>query len=146
MKQKAIERGWHRYRPRETRRDTDLRYLALTALPTAALWIPYNFAQVLNGPLSPANNVDPTPRPLPLWGADRTYLNAVERFAPLAALVVVAHVSGKPNAMTAFWSTCLFWRRLAHALVFLLGILYVRTIIFTLGFVAVVGLFRKVIS
>jgi uncharacterized MAPEG superfamily protein len=36
--------------------------------------------------------------------------------------------------------------RLAHALVYLLGIPYVRTIIFTLGFVAVVGLFWEVIS
>ena len=86
---------------------TDLRYLALTAILTAALWIPYVVAQVLtNGPLAPANYVDPTPRPLPLWGrrADRAYLNAVECFAPFAALVIVAHISGKADAMTAFWS------------------------------------------
>jgi uncharacterized MAPEG superfamily protein len=128
---------------------TDLRYLALTAFLTAALWIPYVVAQVLtNGPLAPANYVDPAPRPLPLWGrrADRTYLNAVECFAPFAALVIVAHISGKADAMTAFWSGCFFWLRLAHAVVYLLGIPYVRTLIFTLGFVAVVGLFWEVIS
>ena len=57
-----------------------------------------------NGPLAPPNYVDPAPRPLPLWGrrADRTYLNAVEGFAPLAALVITVHLAGKADAMTAF--------------------------------------------
>lgn len=128
---------------------TDLNYLAYTAILTAALWIPYVVAQVTaNGPLAPANYVDPTPRPLPPWGrrADRAYLNAVECFAPFAALVLVAHVSGKADAMTAFWATCFFWLRLAHAVVYLLAVPYVRTVIFTLGFVAVVGIFWEVIK
>jgi uncharacterized MAPEG superfamily protein len=36
--------------------------------------------------------------PVPSWGkrSDRTYLNAVESFAPFAALVIIAHVAGKP--------------------------------------------------
>ena len=128
---------------------TDLRYLAFTAILTAALWIPYVVCQVLtNGPLAPANYVDPTPRPLPPWGrrADRAYLNAVENFAPFAALVIIAHIAGKADAMTAFWSVCFFWLRLAHALVYLFGIPYVRTIVFTLGFFTVVGLFWQVVS
>jgi len=127
---------------------TDLFYLACTAILTAALWIPYVVAQVVtNGFLAPANYVDPTPRPLPPWGrrADRTYINAVECFAPFAALVLVAHVAGKADAMTAFWAACYFWLRLAHAVVYLLAVPYVRTLIFTLGFVAVAGLFVEVI-
>jgi uncharacterized MAPEG superfamily protein len=128
---------------------TDLTYLALTAILTAALWIPYVVCQVMsNGFLAPPNYVDPTARPVPLWGkrADRAYLNAVETFAPFAALVLVAHVAGKADAMTAFWSMCFFWLRLAHAVVYLLAIPYVRTLIFTLSFVAVVGLFVEVIK
>jgi uncharacterized MAPEG superfamily protein len=127
---------------------TDLTYLAYTAILTAALWIPYVIAQVTtNGPLAPANYVDPAPRPLALWGkrADRAYLNAVECFAPFATLVIIAHVSGKADAMTAFWAICFFWLRLAHAVVYLLAIPYVRTLIFTLGFVAVAGIFWQVI-
>src|SRR6476619_1432430 len=123
---------------------TDLKYLAFTAMLTAALWIPYVVSQVMtNGFLQPQNYVDPAPRPLPLWGrrADRAYLNAVEVFAPFAALVIVAHIAGKANAMTAFWAVCFFWLRLAHAVVYLLGVPYVRTVIFTLGFVCVVGIF-----
>jgi uncharacterized MAPEG superfamily protein len=127
---------------------TDLSYLAYTAILTAALWIPYVVSQVVtNGFLAPPNYVDPTPRPVPLWGkrADRTYMNAVECFAPFAALVLVAHVAGKADAMTAFWAMSFFWLRVAHAVVYLLGIPYVRTLIFTLGFACVVGLFVEVI-
>jgi uncharacterized MAPEG superfamily protein len=127
---------------------TDLMYLSLTAMLTAALWIPYIIAQVAtNGFLKPENYIDPAPRPVPLWGrrADRTYLNAVEVFAPFAALVIVAHVTGKANAMTAFWAAAFFWLRVIHAVVYLLGIAYVRTLVFTLGFIAVAGLFWEVI-
>jgi uncharacterized MAPEG superfamily protein len=128
---------------------TDLRYLALTAILTAALWIPYIVCQVMtNGFLEPTNYVDPAQRPVPLWGkrADRAYLNAVEAFAPFAALVLVAQVSGKADAMTAFWAACFFWLRLIHAVVYLVGIPYIRTLVFTLGFVAVVGIFVEVIK
>src|SRR5882672_4820580 len=122
---------------------TDLKYLALTALLTATLWIPYIIAQVqTNGFLTPGNYRDPTPRPVPLWGkrADRAYLNAVETFAPFAALIIVAQLTGKADAMTAFWAMFFFWIRLAHAIVYLFAIPFLRTLLFTLGFVAVAGI------
>jgi uncharacterized MAPEG superfamily protein len=128
---------------------TDLMYLAWTAMLTAALWIPYVIAQVKNnGPLKPNNYVDPTKRPLPHWGmrADRTYLNAVEVFAPFAALVIIAHLAGKANAMTAFWAACFFWLRVTHAVVYLLGVPYVRTVVFTAGFVAIGGIFWEIVK
>ena len=93
---------------------TDLTYLALTAMLTAALWIPYISCQVItNGLLRPAIYTDPAARPVPLWGkrADRAYMNAVETFAPFAALVLVAHVAGKANGMTAFFAASFFWLR-----------------------------------
>ena len=126
----------------------ELRYLAFTALLTAALWIPYIVAQVqTNGFLSGENYVDPTPRPVPLFGqrANRAHLNAVETFAPFAALVLIAHVAGKENGMTAFWAISFFWLRLVHAVVYWAAIPFIRTIVFTLGFVCVCGLFVAVI-
>jgi uncharacterized MAPEG superfamily protein len=128
---------------------TDLKYLAFTAILTASLWIPYITCQVMtNGNLTPQNYLDPTPRPVPFWGmrANRAYVNAVESFAPFAALVIVAHLAGKANATTAFLATSFFWLRLAHAVVYLLGIPYLRTVIFTLGYVAVIGIFWEVIK
>ena len=97
---------------------TDLKYLAWTALLTASLWIPYIVCQVMtNGNLRAADYLDPTPRPLPLWGQrlNRVHQNAVEVFAPFAALVLVAQITSKADAMTAFWAALFFWARLAHA-------------------------------
>ena len=127
---------------------TDLYYLAWTALLTASLWIVYIAAQVMtNGLLTPQNYVDPTPRKVPLWGqrANRAHLNAVESFAPFAALILIAHVAGKADGTTAFWAMAFFWLRLAHAIVFWLAFPYVRTVIFTLGWIAVVALFLHVV-
>jgi uncharacterized MAPEG superfamily protein len=127
----------------------DLKYLALTAILTASLWIPYIVAQVVaNGFLSPPNYVDPTPRPVPLWGkrADRAYLNAVETFAPFAALVIAIHLTGKADSITAFWTMSYFWLRLIHAVVYLAAIPYIRTLVFTLGYVAIIGLFVELMK
>jgi uncharacterized MAPEG superfamily protein len=127
----------------EGRMSVELNYLAWTALLTAALWIPYITCQVTtNGFLSGENYVNPAPRPVPLWGqrANRAHINAVETFAPFAALVLVAHVAGKESAMTAFWTMAFFWLRLVYSVVYLLAVPFVRTLLFTLGFVAVCGL------
>jgi uncharacterized MAPEG superfamily protein len=55
-------------------------------------------------------------------------------------------IAGKADGMTAFWAVSFFWLRLAHAVVYLLGIPYVRTLIFTLSYVAVVGMFVELIK
>ena len=126
----------------------DLTYLAWTALLTAALWIPYISGQVMtNGLLTPQNYRNPTAREVPLWGqrANRAHINAVEAFAPFAALVLVAHVGGVSNEATAMWAALFFWARLAHAVIYILGIPFLRTIIFTVGFVAIVGIFYEIV-
>jgi uncharacterized MAPEG superfamily protein len=128
---------------------TDLKYLAFTAILTASLWIPYIACQVMtNGNLTPQNYTDPTPRPVPLWGvrANRAHLNAVEAFAPFAALVIALHLTGKANAMTGFLAISFFWMRVGHALVYIFGVPYLRTLIYTLGYVAVLGLFWELIK
>lgn len=128
---------------------TELTYLALTAMLTAALWIVYIACQVqTNGFLSPQDYVDPEPRPVPLWGkrAHRAYLNAVETFAPFAALVLIIHVTSQSNGTTAFLTMAFFWLRLIHAVVYWFAVPYVRTIVFTLGFLCVVGLFWQVVT
>jgi uncharacterized MAPEG superfamily protein len=90
---------------------TDLQYLACTALLTASLWIPYIVCQSMtNGVLAPQNYADPAPRPVPLWGqrANRAHINAVEAFAPFAALILIAQVAGKADATTAFCAIAFF--------------------------------------
>ena len=128
---------------------TDLKYLAFTAMLTAALWIPYVASQVMtNGFLAPENYVDPAPRPVPLWGkrADRVYINAVETFAPFAVLVILIQLTNKADAMTAFWTMSFFWLRVAHADVYWAAIPFIRTLVFTLGFACVIGLFIELMK
>jgi len=127
----------------------ELKYLALTAMLTASLWIPYVVAQVAtNGFLGPQNYVDPTPRKLPFWGmrADRVYMNAIETFAPFAALVIAIQLTGKANPMTAFWAASFFWLRVAHAIVYWAAVPFIRTVVFTLGFVCIIGLFVELMK
>ena len=52
----------------------------------------------------------------------------------------------KANATTAFCSASFFWLRLAHAVVYLLAIPYLRTLLFTLGFFAVAGIFWQLFA
>lgn len=127
---------------------TELTYLALTAMLSAALWIPYIASQVMtNGNLTPQNYVDPAPRSVPLWGmrAHRAYLNSVEVFAPFAALVLIIHATGQSNGTTALLCMAFFWLRLIHAVVYWLALPYVRTLAFTLAFLCVAGLFWQAV-
>jgi uncharacterized MAPEG superfamily protein len=122
----------------------DLFYLALTAFLTATLWLPYIASQIItNGPMKPENYTDPTARPIHLWGqrANRAYMNALEAFAPFAALVLIAHLTGKVDATVMFWIIFFFWVRVGHAVVYLLGWPYIRTVFFSLGFIAVASIF-----
>jgi uncharacterized MAPEG superfamily protein len=126
----------------------DLKYLAWTAILTAALWIPYIACQVMtNGALTAENYRDPTPRSVPLWGAraNRAHLNAVEVFAPFAALVVIGHLVGKADAI-GIWAMAFFWVRVIHAVIFWVGIPLLRTIVFTLGFIVECVIFWIVIT
>ncbi len=128
---------------------TELSFLAYTAMLSASLWILYIVAQVqTNGFLSRQDYVDPSPRPVPLWGvrAHRAYLNSVEVFAPFAALVLILHVTGQENSTTAFLAMAFFWLRLIHAVVYWFAIPYIRTLVFTLGFLCAVGLFWQAIT
>ena len=58
--------------------------------------------------------------------------------------MLIAHVAGKEGALTAFCAAAFFWLRLVYAIVYLAGFPFIRTIVFTLGFVAICGLFWAV--
>ena len=74
---------------------------------------------------------------LPAWAAraKRAHLNLVENLAPFAILVLAAHVSDKANAATALGASIFFWGRVAHALIYSMGIVYLRTLAFAIALV-----------
>ena len=120
---------------------TELFYLLLSAILTGVLWIPVVVGYVTSrGPLTPADyKVAPT-KPLPDWvnRANRAHLNAVENLAPFAAVVLIAQASGVSTPVTAACAAVYFYARLVHAIVHLggIGVLMVRTVAFTVGWVA----------
>ena len=61
--------------------------------------------------------------------AKRAHLNMVENLVLFAALVLVAAVGGKANAMTAMGAMIFFWARLGYAIVYLIGIPWLRTVL-----------------
>ena len=69
--------------------------------------------------------------------ARRAHLNMVENMVLFTALVLVAAVAGKANTMTAMGALIFFWARLVYAVIYLLGIPWLRTLAW---FVSVIGM------
>ena len=69
--------------------------------------------------------------------ARRAHLNMIENMVLFTALVLVAAVAGKANAMTAMGALIFFWARLIYAAIYLLGIPWLRTLAW---FVSVIGM------
>jgi uncharacterized MAPEG superfamily protein len=67
--------------------------------------------------------------------ARRAHANTVENLVPFAALVLVAHVSGRTNDMTALGAQVFFWARLAYAFIYTAGLVPWRTVAFGVGFI-----------
>ncbi len=59
--------------------------------------------------------------------ARRAHLNMIENMVLFTALVLVAAVAGKANAMTAMGALVFFWARLVYAVIYLLGLPWLRT-------------------
>ena len=59
--------------------------------------------------------------------AQRAHLNLLESLVLFAIVVLVAHVAGRANATTALGAQLFFWGRVAHAVIYLAGIPWLRT-------------------
>lgn len=76
------------------------------------------------------------------WG-ERAYgahMNAVENLVVFAPLALAVHVTGSSNETTVLACAIYFWARLIHALFYIVGIPYVRTISWTVGLIATLSL------
>ncbi len=122
----------------ETALTVDLRMLSYSALLALVLWIPYilsafavrGVSRVVGYPTGDYSD-------LPDWAqrAHRAHLNLLENLVPFAALVLVAHVSGAANEITALGVRLFFWGRLVQAAVHIAGIPWIRTFAFAVSWV-----------
>jgi uncharacterized MAPEG superfamily protein len=93
-----------------------------------------------------AGNRDDMP-PLESWAgrADRAHKNMVENLVLFAALVLAAHAAGRANAMTALGAQLFFWARLAYAIIYVAGIPWLRTAIWTISMIGLLLIFLQLL-
>jgi uncharacterized MAPEG superfamily protein len=124
---------------------TELTMLVLSAILCVALTLPYTQGIASKfGFAAAAGNRDDLPALTGWMGrAQRAHANMVENLVPFAAVVLAAQVAGKNGALTALGAQLFFWFRLAHAVVYIVGIPYLRTLVWL---VSVVGMALIVVA
>lgn len=77
--------------------------------------------------------------------AARAHRNMLENLVLFAALVLVAVVSQKTNAMTLLGAQIFFWARLVYAGVYIAGIPWLRTLVWTVSVVGLILIFVQLL-
>jgi uncharacterized MAPEG superfamily protein len=88
-------------------------------------------------------------RPIELTGlsgrAQRAHRNMLESLPLFIALVLIAQVAGKANGTTLLGAHLFFWGRLAHWLLYLAGIAWVRSLAWAVSVVGLVLIFMVLV-
>lgn len=116
----------------------ELHYLAYVAAFTGLLWVPYILDRMMVWGLPPTVGYPDNPPPQSPWARrlQKAHLNAVENLVVFATLILAAHALDISTVVTAQAAVIYFWARVAHAVVYTLAIPWLRTIAFTVGFLA----------
>lgn len=121
----------------------ELMWLTLTVILTGLLWVPYILDRIMvRGLMGAMGNPSRNDKPQSGW-AQRLYFahtNAVENLMIFAPLVLILDTMGISTQATAIACAVYFWARLAHVIVYTLGLPVFRTLAFAVGFAAQVTL------
>lgn len=121
----------------------ELLWLTLTVILTGVMWVPYILDRiVVRGLMGAMANPARNDKPQSAW-AQRLYFahtNAVENLIIFAPLVLILDAQGYSTEGTVIACAVYFWARLAHAVVYTMGVPVLRTLAFAVGFVAQVTL------
>jgi uncharacterized MAPEG superfamily protein len=117
----------------------ELFWLTATVILTGLLWVPYILDRVMVRGLMPAmGNPSPKDKPQSPW-AQRLYFahtNAVENLVIFAPLVMILDATNITSKVTVTACAVYFWARLVHAIIYTIGVPVLRTLAFTVGFIA----------
>ncbi len=127
----------------------EFRMLAYSAFLCLVLWIPYILAVTQTRGLAravgyPTGTYDDLPDRA--QRSQRAHMNMVENLAPFAALVLLAHIAGQASEATVFGAALFFWARLAHAIVHIAGMPWIRTLAFTVAWIGNLIIFWEVVT
>jgi uncharacterized MAPEG superfamily protein len=78
--------------------------------------------------------------------AQRAHLNLLENIVLFAILVLVAHVARRTNAMTLLGAQLFFWGRIAHAVFYIAGISWLRTLAWAVSVAGMVLIFLQLVK
>jgi uncharacterized MAPEG superfamily protein len=70
--------------------------------------------------------------------ARRAHFNMIENLVLFTALVLITAISGKANATTAMGAMIFFWARLAYAVIYLIGVPWLRTLAWVVSVIGMV--------
>lgn len=86
---------------------------------------------------SAVGNREDMPASFPGWvgRARRAHANMLENLLIFAIFVIAAHLAERNNDMTALGALIFFWARVAFAAAYVLGITWVRSLLWFAGFV-----------
>ena len=127
----------------------ELYWLTLTALLTGLIWIPYILNRMVEkGLWGTFQNPEPGEHAKAAWAfrTERAHVNAVENLVVFAPLAIAVSVSGVGNGTTALAAAVFFWARLAHLVVYVLGIPLLRTLAFVVGFLCQLALALRLLG
>lgn len=81
------------------------------------------------------------------WGgrAARAHRNMLENLVLFAALVLAAVVAGKTNAMTLLGAQIFLWGRVAYAVVYVVGIPWLRTGVWSVSVAGLAMIFLQLV-
>ena len=117
----------------------ELTWLTLTVILTGLMWVPYILDRIkVRGLMGTLANPSRNEKPQSPW-AQRLYFahtNAVDNLVVFAPLVLILDAQGYSTRGTVIACAVYFWARLAHAIVYAMGIPVVRTLAFSVGFLA----------
>jgi uncharacterized MAPEG superfamily protein len=126
---------------------TELGYLVASAALTFVLvLIAVVGATLAVGLPKLAGNREPEPE-LTGWAgrAQRAHRNMLENLVVFAILVLVAHAAGVSDGTTRLGAALYFWGRVAHAVLYIAGIPWLRTAAFGVSVVGLLLLFEALI-
>ena len=127
----------------------ELFWLTLTTVLTGLVWVPYILDRMaVRGLMGTLDNPSPRAKPQSAWAVRlmNTHINQVENLVVFGILVLVLDALAISTPATVLACAVFFWARLAYVVIYTLGIRVLRTLAFTVGFLAeavlVLAIFR----
>lgn len=116
---------------------TEIYWLVCTVTMTGLIWVPYILNRLKEmGPWTAISNPNADPTPKALWAKRMmaAHRNAVENLAIFAPLVLALAAADISSPLTTQACMLYFYARLAHLVVYTLGVPVLRTVTFAIGF------------